>query len=203
MPRAFLKTKNRGGHHVYKCTRCGDDIIAGQSYYTWKFNRGGRYYQHADHGYPLPSQLSHSKIAQLLDAIQLADLGSAESVDDIKAVLQGVADSAREVGQEYSDSADNIESSWPSGNPTSEACRETSDNLDSYADDLEQWEPSTDWDEDIGLEDARREWDEKNPDNQGDSTGIDTLVELAKEEWLDEQRESARAAMDEHPEYSG
>jgi hypothetical protein len=139
----------------------------------------------------------------LLDAIQLADLGSCETTDDIKTVLQDVANSAREVGQEYADSADNIESSWPSGNPTSEACRETSENLDSYADDLEQWEPSTDWDQDIALEDARKQWDETNPDEEGDATGIDALVDIAKEEWMDEQRESAQSLMDEHPEYSG
>lgn len=203
MPRAFLKTKNRGGHHTYTCTRCGEPIEAGQTYYTWKFNRGGRFYQHGEHGYPKPSQLSNSKIAVLLDAVQEADLGSCETVEDMKAVLADVANSAREVAQEYADSADNIESSWPSGNPTSEACRETSENLEGYAEDLESWDPGDDFDEGAAIEQARTEWDDDNPDAMGDAEGIDALVEQYREEWVDEKREEAQSLMDEHPEYSG
>ena len=123
MPRAFLKTKNRGGHKTYKCTVCGEEIKAGEQYYTWKFNRGGRYFQHAHHGHPKRSQLSNSKMGEVWDAVDDFDVTGAESIDDIKTALEDAACAADNVASEYNDSADNIEQAFPSGNSTSEACR--------------------------------------------------------------------------------
>lgn len=176
MPRAFLKTKNRGGVHTYICTKCGKPIEAGQDYYTWKFNRGGRYWQHADHGYPRPSQLSNSKMAQVEDAVHDFDVSGASSPEDIKVSLQDVASVAQDVAQEYTDSADNIESSWPSGNPTSEACRETASALESWVSDLESWEP----------------------DNEFDPEQHET-----QDDWLEECRQAAQSVVDEAPSYAG
>jgi len=174
MPRPFLKKKNRGGHHVYTCTVCGEPIKAGEQYWTWKFNHGARYFQHAEHGRPKPSQLTNSKMGELYDAVEAFDPSSCESVDDIKSALADVAEAARSVGEQYGEAADGIESAWPSGNPTSEACRSTADELDSYASSLESWEPDTD---------------------EGDADD--------KEEWLEECRSAASDLVNDHPEYQG
>lgn len=179
MPRAFLKTKNRGGHKTYSCTVCGKPIEAGEDYYTWKFNRGGRYFQHATHGHPRRSQLSNSKMAEVWDAVDTLDLSSCETPDDIKQALESVAQTAREVSEQYIESADNIEQSFPSGNPTSEACRTTGEELESWADTLESWDP----DEDEFVKD--------------DSSYDD------EESWLEAQRESAMDVVNEQPEYQG
>lgn len=177
MPKAFLKTKNRGGTKVYTCSRCGEAIAPGEDYYTWKFNHGGRYFQHAHHGYPLRSQLTNSKMGPVWDAVDTFDVSGATSVDDIRSDLEAVAGAAREVADEYNSSADSIEGSWPSGNPTSQACRDTADALEAFADEIEAWTPDYD------------EWDKEQFDSEDD--------------WLEDCRNSASELMNDCPEYQG
>lgn len=187
MPRVFLKTRNRGGEKTYKCDKCGKTIEPGQEYLTWKFNRGARYLRHATCGYPRRSELSNSKMVGVWDAVDAFDVSGATSADDIKSDLESVAQAAREVAQEYADSADNIEASWPAGNPTSEACRATSDELEAWADELESWEP-----------------DSESPDVD-DFEGGEASDEYAEayDSWLQECRDSAQDKVNEAPEYQG
>jgi len=99
-------------------------------------------------------------MARVDDAVQDADLGSLTSGDEIETALGQVADIAREVAEEYGESADNIESNFPSGNPTSEACRAAQEGLESWAEDLDSWtadEKEDDEDEDDYLERVREE----------------------------------------------
>lgn len=175
MPRAFLKTKNRGGHHTYKCTVCGKSIEPGDDYYTWKFNRGGRYWQHASHGPPKRSQLSQSKMGEVWDAVEAFDVSEATDPADIKAALESVAEAARSVAEQYSEAAQNILSAFPSGNSTSESCQGTADELEAWASNLDSWE--SDADDEEGTRDP--------------------------EEWLEEVRNSAQELVDEQPEYQG
>lgn len=184
MPRAFLKTKNCGGHKVYKCTVCNKPVEAGTQYYTWKFNHDGRYFQHAEHGPPKPSQLTNSKLGAVLDAVEGCDLAACESADGIKSALADVASAATDVAAEYSEAADGIESSWPSGNPTSEACRTTAEELETWANNLETWEPEN---------------DEPEPEHDQDEEAMEMLME----EWLEACRGEAQDLLDEQPEYQG
>lgn len=174
MPRVFRKTKNRGGHHVYHCDKCGKEIEAGQDYLTWKFNRGSRFLRHAECGMPRRSELTNSKMGPVYDAVDGFD-PEGMMPDDIKGELESIAAVAREVGEEYTESADNIEGAWPSGNPTSEACRATGEALETWAGALESWEPDGD-------------------EPEGDDE---------KEQWLDTQREAAQEVVNEQPEYEG
>lgn len=191
MPRVFRKTKNRGGHKVYACSaptcrieRDGGtrDIRPGDDYLTWKFNRGSRFFRHAECGYPKRSELSNSKMAAVWDAVDDFDVSAAASAEDIKSDLEAVAQAAREVADEYQAAADSILSAFPSGNTTSEACSTTADELNSWADDLESWEPD----------------DEFDADNY---TGVD--AEEAEQAWLEECRQSAQDKVNESPEYQG
>lgn len=175
MPRAFLKTKIRAGRE-YKCEKCGKVIEPGTKYYTWKFNFGAQHIQCTDHGAPRPSQLTNSKMGEVWDAQADFDLGDATCADDIEASLASVAEAARSVSEQYGEAADNIESSFPSGNPTSEACRTASDDLESWADELERWQPE----------------DDDEPEDEDE-----------KEEWLEAMRGSAQDLVDNAPEYQG
>jgi hypothetical protein len=177
MPRAFLKTRNKGGKHTYRCGVCGRDILPGEDYYTWKFNRGGRYWQHAEHGAPRRSQLTNSKMGEVYDAVDTFDISELTDAEDIKAALSSVANSARSVADEYEQSADSIEQAFPSGNSTSEACRATADELNDWADRLESWEPDYD---------------------EYDADQFDT-----EEDWHESTRESAWELVNEQPEYQG
>lgn len=178
MPRVFRKTKNRGGHHIYTCDKCGNEIEAGTDYLTWKFNRGSRYFRHPECGYPHRSELSHSKMGGLWDAVDDFDVSGCASPDEIKEALEAVASAAREVATEYSEAVNNIEQAFPSGNNTSEACRATADELEGWADELEGWEPSEDYD---GVE------------TQGDEF----------ERYLESCRDEAQDLVNNQPEYQG
>lgn len=191
MPRVFRKTKNRGGHKTYQCSaptckveKAGGsrDILPGQDYLTWKFNRGSRFFRHAECGYPARSELSYSKMGTLWDAMDGFDVSGCTSADDIKSELEAVAQAARDVASEYEASADSIMAAFPSGNQTSEACTATADELNGYADELESWEPDDEFD-------------------VGDYTGDD--AEEASEAWLEDCRQSAQDKVNEAPEYQG
>lgn len=179
MPRAFLKTKNRGGHKTYKCSVCKEEIAPGDQYYTWKFNRGSRYFQHATHGHPRRSQLTQSKMGEVWDAVDAFDVSQAEQPEPIFEALQAVADVAESVASEYNDAADSIESSFPSGNPTSEACRATAEALESWASDLTSWQPDYD-----SWREAKEAFD-------------------TKEDWIEDLRQQAQDVVDDQPEYQG
>lgn len=191
MPRVFRKTKNRGGHKEYRCSaptclmeKDGGSrvILAGEEYYTWKFNRGARFFRHAACGIPSRGELTNSKMGPLWDAVDQFDVSGCGSADEIKEALESVAQDARSVAEEYIDSADNIEQAFPSGNPTSEACRATGEELEAWADELESWEPDNEWDPEEHEEDER--------DDQFEA-------------WLGECRDAATELISNAPEYQG
>lgn len=195
MPKVEKKRKNRGGGKtVGNCTampcklaeeRGGDrSIHPGDEYYTWVFYRGPRYFRHVPCGYPRRGQLTNSKMGAVYDAVDDADFG-ASTVDEIKDILSGIAETANEVASEYSDSASNIESSFP-GSPTAEACQTVADELESWASDLESWESSTD------------EPDEDDLINLDEEERL-----LAWDEYAEAVREEARGLLEDHPEYEG
>lgn len=182
MPRVFRKMKNRGGHKVYQCSapKCkmkSRDVLPGQEYLTWKFNRGSRYFRHVECGMPRRSELSQSKMGPVWDAADDFDIGTCTTPEDISAALSVVAEAARQVAQEYGEAAENIIMAFPSGNATSEACGATGDELDSWADALEAWE--------------------------ADPAEYDTEQFDTEEHWLEAIREQAQDLVNEQPEYQG
>lgn len=150
MPRVHQKKKNRGGKHEYRCVRCGGMIEPGDHYYEWSFRYGGTHRQHLRHGAPRASQLTQSKMGgayaaqeALEDALSewrpaVAEDDSLPTAEDIKDALNSAAEEIRQVGEEYGESADNMESAFPYGSPTIDECREKQEALNAVADALEQ-----------------------------------------------------------------
>lgn len=185
MPKVITIKRKAAGHRVYICQVCGEPVQPGEVYHTWKFNRGARYWQHKKCGFPKRSMLTNSKMGTVYDAVDSFDVSAVESTDEIKELLAQVAEAARSVAEEYGESADTIEDSWPSGTPVSEACRATSEELHSYADTLENWEPSQE----------KPEMDEADGDEQEYNETV--------EDWLQHMRDEASDLVVEHPEYQG
>lgn len=133
MPRVYTKTKSTRGK-AYFCDTCRKQIEPGEKYLEWGFRFGGSYRRHAEHGYPKPSELTQSKMASVLSAIEEAEgtIGGATELSEVTDALQSVADAAREVAEEYREavSAMNMEGS---GNEN----EQRADDLESFADDLE------------------------------------------------------------------
>src|SRR4051794_13877401 len=108
MPRVFTQTKNRAGR-ARSCGRCGTEIKPGDSYYKFSFRYGGTHYRCSKH-YPRQSELTQSKMAEIYSAIEGAeeDLVKAQSEDDVGTAVQTVADTVRDVAQEYADAAEHF-----------------------------------------------------------------------------------------------
>lgn len=198
MPRVELKLKNKGGTHTYTCSTCGKPVLPGQRYYTWarRFGRSGmRYFQHQDPcGYPRPTQLSSAKTAVIeeaqaeahkeIDAWAPEFATSGVDAGDLTAILETLAGTVREIGEEYGESADNIEQNFDSS-PTAEACRATQEECDGYADELESFSPQED-----------------EPDIDEEASEEDQLA--AFEEWVENVKTEARDAIDAtQPSYQG
>jgi len=176
MARVTQHRKTKGGKKTFICVGCHGEILPGERYSAWTLYRQPTRYRHLRCGPPTATQLSNSKMAQVEEAASAIDLGSCASPGEMSAELQGVADTARQVAEEYGESADSIEQSFP-GSPTAEACRTAQEELDSWADDLEGWEP---------------EDDEFNSENHAD-----------EEDWLEAECQSAQETLDNRPEYQG
>lgn len=101
-----------------------------------------------------------------------------DDADALRSLLSEASEAIREVAGEYEESADNIEQHFPSGSPTSEACREQAENLNGWADELEGAEIE-DWEPEV------EEGDEEDEEEVRDSQG------RTKEEWAEAQRETA------------
>jgi hypothetical protein len=178
MPRVkTVKKNNRGTAH---CRVCGEAIKPGETFYTWKKRYGGVSKMHTSHGYPKPSMLSNRKTAQIEDVVQ--DFGGYDNIEDCQAALNDIAQTARDVGEEYTSGADNMPENLQYS-PTAEAMREVGDELERWADELEQWEPE-------GVEPTE-------PENE------DETLEEAQENWLNEQIEEANNLLYDMPEYQG
>lgn len=196
MPRVHQKVKSKRGKD-YTCRVCSKIIEPGQPYYVFEKRYGGPNRRHVSCGYPRPSELSGRKTALIDDAILDFNPDACESVEDLQAELQAVAEVAREVGQEYEASADNMPESLQYGYQA-EAMREVAQELESWADNLEDFEP----DEEEPDEDAISgltgvDWD--------DPESVSEALEEAKRDWLDQVRDQARSKLEDEPvpEYQG
>jgi hypothetical protein len=103
-------------------------------------------------------------------------------VDELKTILETAAETIREVGEEYTESADNMENAFPGGSPTIDDCREKADSLESWAGELEG----------VDFEDFDGEGAED------DEAQTSTLGERIAA-WESDQRDAAHAALSECP----
>ena len=225
MPRVHTRTKSTRGRPTFPCRACSEPIKPGEKFYTWKKRYGGTSYMHVSHGFPKPSMLSNRKTAVIEDAT--GDFPSTvESTDEISEALNAIAEIARDVGGEYEASADNMPESLQQGYQA-EAMREVAQELETWADDLESWEPEQDepdendyqeTDQDA-FDQARKAWEDSEPPDDGSQRRQDWEADEPEEdefqitdteahsdavaEWLDQELSNAQDKLGEMPEYQG
>lgn len=156
MPRVHTTKSARLSAKDRSCVRCGVSIKPGETFHQWSFRYSGTRYQHGRCGYPRPSQLTQSKMVTVLLAQESAQDSMAELkaetgvAESIQGLLNDVGNAAREVGEEYREAA---ESMGGAGGQN----EERADGLDSYADEMESWEPET---EEPAEGSSEEDWDE-------------------------------------------
>jgi hypothetical protein len=137
-------------------------IKKGDTYYWWKFRRGGKVKSKT---YPKRSQLTRSSnLAALYDAVDAFQdsLGSATCVQDVADACRTASEAVQEVSEGYQESIDNILEYFTGGNPTSEEFEEKRDHLEGVASELENLASRLENEEpekEEGLSDE--EWEER------------------------------------------
>lgn len=164
-----------------KCSRCGDALPAGSAYQYWYPGFRSKYKIvrcMKTECYPRPSERETSKAATILAAQESFhdNVGELETVEDIEAAVQEVAEAVGEVRDEYQEALD----AWPSGN---EQIQEKVDTYESAASEIESWS----WDGAAEPEPCEAH-DTITPDCE--------YCDLNQENWIEEVRDAAREAVD-------
>lgn len=136
------------------CGVCHEPIHKGDSYRWIKPRYGGKRVRHATCQNFRPSDMTSSdKLSRLYAAQENVEdflsAGEFDSLDDVKGVLEEAGSEAREVGDEYRESAQNIEDGFGTRTAMCDEIEEKADSCDSWADTLEgALDYVDDWDED-------------------------------------------------------
>lgn len=138
------------------CGSCHKPIVAGDGYQYIAPRYGPKKKRHIGCPSFRPSEMTSSKIATAyaaqegghddLDAIDtsvVVDLETAEAfVDEVKSILATVAEGVGECRDDYQDGYDNMPENFQAG-PTGEEIQEKIDILESFASELESFDPET------------------------------------------------------------
>lgn len=131
---------------LLKCDHCHKDIEIGTPY-KWIKPKSGPYggrqlNRHAAcpswNVWDYSSSLD-ARIAQIQDAFQ-TDMNGVESPDDVRDALSAAADSIRELAEEKREAASNIEDGFGHETYQSEELNQLGDDLEAWADDIENTE---------------------------------------------------------------
>jgi len=118
------------------CESCRKPIEVGQPYKAVKKRYGPRRVRHEACPTWKPSELSGSKMAEVM-AVQEAYEPPYDSPTDWAEAVRAIAEAARQVGEQYQESADNIEQGFQHSTSMSENLASFAEELSSWADELE------------------------------------------------------------------
>jgi hypothetical protein len=153
MPRVNYVKKARKDQG--RCSKCGDEIKAGDPYRHWSFRYGGKRKRCMKASCsPRQSDLTQSKLAGAYAAIEDAEdsIDAAGTLSDIAEALQSAAEGVRDVAQEYQDAAESQRDYFPDS-PIADENEERAQELEWFADDLENKGSEIDG-EDLDLDEA-------------------------------------------------
>jgi len=173
----FVKARRVGkkGAYELRCNGCGQPIEIGQPYkwFKMKTTYGGikRSY-HPDCEIP-PSHRTSSRMGEIYDAQATLgkDLEAAQDFDGIREALEAFSSVVREVGEGYTESADNMEEGFGHETYQSQEIRERAEGLESWADEIDSWDFSGDEpDQDDfkcldqeAYDEAHKAWEDEEP----------------------------------------
>jgi hypothetical protein len=123
------------------CSRCRDDIKAGDAYRWWKFRFGGKRIRCMKaRCAPRPSDLTQSKMSSVYAAQENVDdvLMDWDTIDldDVRGPLEELIDEVETIGEEYQEAADNQRDTFPDS-PTADENEERAQQLEEWKDQLE------------------------------------------------------------------
>lgn len=150
-------------HFVKKARKDNSLVKNGESYYWWKFRRGGK---HLSKTYPKQSQLTQSEFLGELYRLQ-EEIEDLVADDSLASAVADLAERFRTLGEEQSDKRDNMPDSLQDS-PTGELLQTRADRCEEIASDLENLDL-----EDDGEERTEEEQEEYWQDKLNEITDID------------------------------
>jgi len=203
----------------HRCSACGQPIEVGQPYkwFKMKLSRGGIKKSYHETCTIPPSHRTTSRMGIIWDAQAAVDFSAAEDFDGIRQELETFAETVREVAEEYNESAQNIEDGFGHATYQSDELRERGEALESWADEIEQWdfsgeepdEGDYETTDDEAYEAAVGEWQANEPQRdsfpegeEGDEEHADAVNEWEGDEPTDSDfqmpdEDAFKAALDE------
>jgi hypothetical protein len=186
MARVTFVKSARASKSKRTCFTCGTEINEGDSY-RWFASRIGRSSfrrNYCVNHNPRPSHMTTSdKLSQLYaaqenveDALEVQNF----SRDDIALALNDAAEQAKGVGEEYTESADNIEDGFGHETQMSEEIREKAENCEEWASTLEEAAYEV---EQLADPDSDPEHDEEFHDRVDAAIGVNEGDPSYEEEW--------------------
>lgn len=146
---------------VKKARKDNSLVKKGESYYWWKFRRGGK---HLSKTYPKQSQLTQSEFLGELYSLQ-EEIDELVADESLASAVEDLAERFRTLGEEQSDKRDNM----PEGlqdSPTGELLQTRADRCEEIASDLEGLDLEDDGEE--RTEEEKEEyWQDKLDEVQG------------------------------------
>lgn len=190
MPRVNYVKKARKAQGT--CSGCGNKIEKGDEYKWIKFRYGGKRKRCGTCRFR-PSDLTNSdKLSRVYAAQEAAEDAIADwdgqDHTDLQSALEEAASQIREVAEEYQESCDNIRDSF-SESATADECEEKAQELESWADSLEDVD-FEDWEAEEEDEDDKKDDKDDEPKDESGRT---------RDDWIEEQRSLASDAINECP----
>jgi hypothetical protein len=215
-----------------RCNKCGTEIKKGDAYKFIKPRYGAKKKACDKCRFRQSDTVSSDKLSRVYAAQENAEDaigewdGSEGSADDVKGALEEAASEIREVSEEYQASADSIRDTFTESE-TADECEEKANNLESWADEMESFEPDESFDEESAkseaVEELRLEYlpsDEElaangNPEPETpeyealteklreefepDEAEVETKMSESRESWVQSVREQAESVLSECP----
>jgi hypothetical protein len=176
------------------CGKCGKAIKAGDAYKWAKGRFGPRMVRCDSCAFRQSDLTSSDKLSQVYAAQEAAENAMAEwdpdDANEAKQILETLAETIREVAEEYQQSADSIRDNFAES-PTADECEEKANELESWVDECEDAASECEEFDEEGVEFDEDEVEaEEGESDEGHAERVKTAreeaVKRAKEEWKEE-----------------
>ncbi len=182
-------------HYVKKAQKNNPVCSTGESYYWWKFRKGGKQYSLTP---PKASQLTGSAYFKALyDLHDQVEQASPETVEDFESLRDEIVEAVRAEGEQCQESRDNMPEGLQDA-PTGELLGERVDACEAAADEIESMEGPDEWQTIADQQEEHDEWEGIEPQiedyKDDDPTGDDPETaeekhQEAMDDWNAEEPE--------------
>jgi hypothetical protein len=203
--------KDQGRCMSPTCRHESREIKIGDSYKhfsirAYKGGRGTKKVYHTDCHVPQSHRTTSAQLGMIYDAqetaqAELGNIGSDCTADDLRMIAEAAAQGIREAGEMYVESADNMESGFGTSTYISDEIREKGEGCESWADEIESAaQDIEDFDEDTVRSEVEGDHDAEDYGSEDEyEQAIEDDIESKRDEWFTEAVTAIEDAINDQP----